>query len=119
MMWLKTLIGVRWLPYAALGVAAALGGAFGWGYLKGSHSAEERMGRAMQEALEAQAARFATIAKLDMEAALTAVMRENQILGEINAIPIPGTDDCSDPEWLHSYNAAVRAANSAGSTDTP
>ena len=119
MMWIKTLLGVRWLPFAAIGVTVGLGGAFGWGYLKGSHSAEERMGRAMQDALAVQAQRFAAIARQDLDVALRAILRENEVMRELDAIPIPDTVDCTDTEWLHSYNAAVRAAKSARAAATP
>ncbi len=111
------LLRASWLRYAVLGAVAGVAIAFGAGYLKGYGKAEAKAQRDIAEAVAKERARLLTIAQSDLEIAVAAATSEQRIREAINEIPI--FTDCYESDWLRSFNAAIRAANTASPAETP
>lgn len=110
---IRTLIGARWFPYALVGIPVVVGVVFGWGYMKGSHSAEmaaqERLNKAL--ALQAEELKQAHSRQI---AALQAKNRRERDAQRIDEIPRPDIALCdAGDEWLHAVQDAVRVSNGA------
>ena len=110
---IRTLIGARWFPYALIGIPVVVAVVFGWGYMKGSHSAEmaaqERLNKAL--ALQAEELKQAHSRQI---AALQAKNRRERDAQRIDEIPRPDIELCdAGGEWLHAVQDAVRVSNGA------
>lgn len=97
----------RWFPYVAIaGVAGGLV-VFGWGYLKGYDSAEDKYLKEMNEALEAQKKRLIEIHQKDMANALKKQTRVSNVRSRIQDVHRP---ECHlTPECLRAFNDGVLA----------
>lgn len=104
MLAIRALFAARWFPYALILVPSVAAIVFGLGYTKGYDSAEARMHQQMAEALRRQAARLTDAERKRLTA-------EHRLENELDSIA--SISDCRDPEWLHSFNAGVRAARRA------
>ena len=110
---IRALIGARWFPYALIGIPVVVAVVFGWGYMKGSHSAEmaaqERLNKAL--ALQAEELKQAHSRQI---AALQAKNRRERDAQRIDDIPRPDIELCdAGGEWLHAVQDAVRVSNGA------
>ena len=103
----------RWFRFAVAAVAGMVI-VFGAGYLKGYGTADAKAQRQLAQALEEQQERLLSMADSDRRAAIAQVKREQKTRTVFRDIKVPVDADCDSPEWLQSYNAAVRAANSRG-----
>ena len=107
----------RWLPFAAFGAIALLVGAFGSGYMKGSHSAEVRLQKELNQALQEQAEHLRAAHGRQM-AALEAKNQREHDARQIGYIPRPVGPLCdAGGEWLQSIQDGLRSANDLASPD--
>jgi hypothetical protein len=105
--WLRTILGAKWLPYVAIGVASTVLIVFGWGYLKGYNSAERTYQGLMNEALANQLARLSEVHQKDMA---TAVRKQSKVSNVKMRIKDVVRTDCSlSTECLRAFNDGVRA----------
>lgn len=117
--WLRLLAGAKWLPYVAIAVVVWTAAVSGYSYLKGYGKAAARAERKMALAIAEERDRLLALAAQDREAVVRQLTRQQSIRDRINDIPIPDTTDCTDPEWLQSYNAAIRATHPPGTQASP
>lgn len=117
MIWIRSLIGARWFPFALLGIPAVVGVVFGWGYLKGSHNAEMAAQERLNKALAIQAEMLKQAHSRQI-AALEAKSRREREARRIDDIPRPDIELCdAGGEWLHAVQDAVRMSNGAAGVD--
>ena len=113
MMWLRGILAARWFPFALIGIPAVVVVVFGWGYMKGSATAETKMLKKMNQALVEQAAQLQA-AHTRQLAALQAKVRREAEAERIDDIPRPAGDLCdAGDEWLRAVQDGVRMSNSA------
>ena len=115
--WLRVVMGARWFPYVLIGTVSAVSIAFGWGYLKGSHTAEERMQKEMNKALASQLETMQQAHRSDLVALSHRFTREQEVMRSVRNITRPSSVECEriGAEWVRAYDDAVLAAH----TDTP
>lgn len=120
MAWLRALIGVRWLPYAAVAVVAWTASVSGYSYFKGYNSAERKANKRIEAALVKQLSKSQKASRISLKASVRKTQREADAVRRITDIYLPSGAKCDSDEWLHVYNQAIRATpNSTRATGTP
>lgn len=100
-----------------LGVVALAITVYGFGFLKGSHSAEVRLQKELNQALNEQAKHLRAMHRQQITA-LEAKSRREQVARQINALPRPAGPLCdAGGEWLQSISDGLRSANDLASPD--
>lgn len=110
-MWLRTLIGARWFPYVLIGAASIALIVFGWGYMKGFDSAEDKYQKAMNKALKEQYEKMVAQADQERKIALDTQRRKYAIKDRVSQVPAPSSSCQLKPECLQWFDDILRAAN--------
>jgi len=106
--WLTYLKNARWFPYAAIGAVIFVSGVFGFGYMRGYNSAEDKLQKAQKEALEKQMDKLSKLHKIDLKLALNLQEKINDIKKNMES----GASLPSDIpiECVRIFNDGVQAA---------
>lgn len=117
MMWIKSLIGARWFPYALIGIPAVVAALFGWGYLKGYNTAEASVQARIDSALLRQREEMIALQAKDLATVVRAEIHKSEVNRRVDEIqrPTVSTGDLG-PDWLRAYTDGVRAANAGPGT---
>jgi len=106
--WLKNLIGARWFLPALIGSIGVAVVVFGWGYMRGYDTAEDKYLVEMNKAMKAQYEQLAKKWQTRMTLAVREAERTHNVRRRISEIRVP--DACIIPDaCLHAFNDGVLA----------
>ena len=106
--WLRGLIGARWFLPVLIGFTGAVAIVFGWGYMKGYDTAEDKYLTEMNKAMKAQYVQLQKKWQTRMTLAVREAERTHNVRRRISEIRVPIA--CVIPDaCLHAFNDGVLA----------
>jgi hypothetical protein len=112
---LSSLLGIRWLPYAAgLGLVLFLvWRTYDAGYDSGYNTSQAIVQEAEAATMRRHIAVAQQVATIDLEAVIVTAQKKELIRYAITKI-VRTTEPCDSADWLREYNEVVRAAGTDG-----
>lgn len=118
--WLKTLFGAakgaasaRWFLPVMIGAAALVTIVFGYGYMKGYNSAEEKYLVEINRAMKAQFDQLKAVHEKDLRAVLGEASRSQDVRQRIAEIRSLFTECRLPAECVRAFNDGVRATGTS------
>jgi len=105
------LFRARWFPYVAIGLVAIVGGAYGYGHIKGFNEAELGFQKKIEIALTAQQARLIKQKDNERRIALGSLEKKYTIRKKVSEVVRPDVSCDLPPECVQWFDDTLRASS--------